>query len=81
MAGPGIRAWHLADELSKHFAVTLIARLEGRPPEVAQFPLVARGSAVAACLPRSPGAAARGLGSRLILGMTTEAISTSVPSV
>lgn len=47
MAGPGIRAWHLADELSKHFAVTLIARLEGRPPEVAQFPLVARGSAEA----------------------------------
>src|SRR5205085_9524832 len=28
MAGPGIRAWHLADELSKHFPTTLVARRE-----------------------------------------------------
>lgn len=28
MAGPGIRAFHLARELSKHFPVTLIAQLE-----------------------------------------------------
>ncbi|HEV2718887.1 MAG TPA: glycosyltransferase family 4 protein [Thermoanaerobaculia bacterium] len=47
MAGPGIRAWHFADELSKHFDVTLIARLEGKPPEAAQFSLVAKGSAEA----------------------------------
>jgi len=44
MAGPGIRAWHFADELSKHFDVTLVARLEGNPPEVAQFALVEKGS-------------------------------------
>lgn len=29
MAGPGIRAWHLARELSKHFETTLIAKVEG----------------------------------------------------
>ena len=29
MAGPGIRAWHLAEELGKHFPTTLIARVEG----------------------------------------------------
>lgn len=29
MAGPGIRAWHLARELAKHFPTTLIARREG----------------------------------------------------
>ena len=29
MAGPGIRAWHLARELSKHFETTLIAKAEG----------------------------------------------------
>ena len=28
MAGPGIRAWHLAAELSKHFPTTLVARRE-----------------------------------------------------
>ena len=28
MAGPGIRAWHLAGELSKHFPTTLVARRE-----------------------------------------------------
>jgi glycosyltransferase involved in cell wall biosynthesis len=34
MAGPGIRAWHLAEELSRHFDTTLIAKLEnvGRSP-------------------------------------------------
>jgi glycosyltransferase involved in cell wall biosynthesis len=30
MAGPGIRAWHLARELAKHFDTTLIAKSEGR---------------------------------------------------
>lgn len=29
MAGPGIRAWHLASELAKHFPTTLIAKSEG----------------------------------------------------
>ena len=29
MAGPGIRAWHMARELSKHFDTTLIAKAEG----------------------------------------------------
>ena len=28
MAGPGIRAWHLAEELAKHFPTTLIAQIE-----------------------------------------------------
>ena len=28
MAGPGIRAWHLTEELAKHFPTTLIAQLE-----------------------------------------------------
>jgi glycosyltransferase involved in cell wall biosynthesis len=32
MAGPGIRAWHFASELAKHFPTTLVARQEsGRP--------------------------------------------------
>jgi glycosyltransferase involved in cell wall biosynthesis len=44
MAGPGIRAWHLADELSKHFDVALVARLEGKPPARVPFPLLARGT-------------------------------------
>jgi glycosyltransferase involved in cell wall biosynthesis len=35
MAGPGIRAWHFATELAKHFPTTLIARLEN--PEPAAF--------------------------------------------
>jgi glycosyltransferase involved in cell wall biosynthesis len=28
MAGPGIRAWHLAEELGRHFPTTLVARRE-----------------------------------------------------
>ena len=47
MAGPGIRAWHFADELSKHFDVTLVARREGKPPEVAQFKIAERGTSEA----------------------------------
>ena len=38
MAGPGIRAWHFAEELSKHFPATLIGRLEN--PEAASFPVL-----------------------------------------
>src|SRR2546430_5965250 len=47
MAGPGIRAWHLADELAKHFPTTLIAQLEDAQtrvsvPHVAQTLLSVR---------------------------------------
>lgn len=42
MAGPGIRASHLASELAKHFPTTLVAKSEG-----AQGPVVAHGSAEA----------------------------------
>ena len=31
MAGPGIRAWHLALELARHFPTTLVAKTEGKP--------------------------------------------------
>ena len=33
MAGPGIRAWHLARELGRHFATTLVAKFVGAEPE------------------------------------------------
>ena len=32
MAGPGIRAWHLAAELAKHFPTALVAKREGEAP-------------------------------------------------
>ena len=35
MAGPGIRAWHLARELAKLAPTTLIAKVEGAPPSTA----------------------------------------------
>jgi glycosyltransferase involved in cell wall biosynthesis len=38
MAGPGIRAWHLASELARHFETTLIAKSE-RADSVARGPL------------------------------------------
>ncbi|HKS23760.1 MAG TPA: glycosyltransferase [Thermoanaerobaculia bacterium] len=47
MAGPGIRAWHFADELSKHFDVTLVARREGKLPERVPFDVVERGTSEA----------------------------------
>jgi len=34
MAGPGIRAWYLAQELSKHFPTRLIAKVEKESPSV-----------------------------------------------
>jgi glycosyltransferase involved in cell wall biosynthesis len=37
MAGPGIRAWHLARELSKHFETALIAKSEGSEREGVTF--------------------------------------------
>ncbi len=45
MAGPGIRAWHLAAELAKHVPTRLIARSEGSAP--AEVPLIEHGSAEA----------------------------------
>ena len=33
MAGPGIRAWHLARELARFFPTTLIAKIEGSLPD------------------------------------------------
>jgi glycosyltransferase involved in cell wall biosynthesis len=47
MAGPGIRAWHLAGELAKHFATTLICKREGELPAAASFTVARRGSAEA----------------------------------
>lgn len=44
MAGPGIRAWHFARELAKHFPTTLVARLEGALPETPSFRVFARGT-------------------------------------
>lgn len=35
MAGPGIRAWHIARVLAQHFPTTLLARIEGELPEQA----------------------------------------------
>jgi glycosyltransferase involved in cell wall biosynthesis len=32
MAGPGIRAWHFASELAKHFTTTLVCKREGELP-------------------------------------------------
>jgi glycosyltransferase involved in cell wall biosynthesis len=45
MAGPGIRAWHLAGELSKHFATTLVCKREGELPEPPAFDVATHGSA------------------------------------
>jgi glycosyltransferase involved in cell wall biosynthesis len=48
MAGPGIRAWHLAREISRHFPVALIAKREQeRPPSSDDLRIVAHGSAEA----------------------------------
>ncbi len=44
MAGPGIRAWHMAAELAKRFDTTLVATIEGAAPDGTTFPIVARQS-------------------------------------
>ena len=44
MAGPGIRAWHLASELAKHFPTTLVARREGDLPGPADFRVIPHGA-------------------------------------
>jgi glycosyltransferase involved in cell wall biosynthesis len=45
MAGPGIRAWHFAGELARHFTTTLVCKREGELPATTDFRVVARGSA------------------------------------
>ena len=47
MAGPGIRAWHFAGELAKHFPTILICKREGDLPGAPAFRVAARGSAEA----------------------------------
>jgi glycosyltransferase involved in cell wall biosynthesis len=47
MAGPGIRAWHLARELARHFPTTLVARLEGALPDAPYFRVFALGTSEA----------------------------------
>ena len=53
MAGPGIRAWHFAGELAKHFPTTLVCKREGELPAVSDFRVAARGSAEALVAMRS----------------------------
>ena len=53
MAGPGIRAWHLAGELAKHFATTLVCKCEGGQPAVKGLRVAARGGAEALVAMRS----------------------------
>jgi glycosyltransferase involved in cell wall biosynthesis len=66
MAGPGIRAWHLARELAKHVPTTLIAKSEGSAPE--DVPLIAFGTDAAQAALREAsvliGQPARGFGRR-----------------
>jgi glycosyltransferase involved in cell wall biosynthesis len=65
MAGPGIRAWHFAGELSMHFDTTLVCKREGELPAAANFRVAARGSAEALVAMRAAdvliGQPARGL--------------------
>jgi glycosyltransferase involved in cell wall biosynthesis len=66
MAGPGIRAWHIAAELAKHFPTRLIARSEGSAPS--DVTLIEHGSAAARQALREAsvlvGQPARGFGKR-----------------
>lgn len=66
MAGPGIRAWHLASELAKHFETRLIAKREGSAPE--DVTLIEHGTAEARRALREAsvliGQPARGFGRR-----------------
>ncbi|HEX2120589.1 MAG TPA: glycosyltransferase [Thermoanaerobaculia bacterium] len=66
MAGPGIRAWHLAAELAKHFPTKLIAKREGSAPE--DVTLISHGSSEARKALREAsvlvGQPARGFGKR-----------------
>src|SRR3954468_1395432 len=66
MAGPGIRAWHFAGELAKHFATTLVCQREGELPAESDFRVAERGSAEALVAMRAAsvviGQPARGFG-------------------
>lgn len=66
MAGPGIRAWHLAAELAKHVPTRLIARSEGSAPS--DVTLIEHGSSAARAALRDAsvliGQPARGFGKR-----------------
>ena len=53
MAGPGIRAWHVASEIAQRFSTTLIARREGALPWQVSFPVLQAGSAEARSAIRS----------------------------
>lgn len=68
MAGPGIRAWHLAGELAKHFPTTLVAKREGSGLPDAGVTLLEHGSPEARAALRSAsvlvGQPARGFGKR-----------------
>ncbi len=48
MAGPGIRAWHLAEEIARIAPTTLIARFDGTLPGTATFAIANHGSVEAA---------------------------------
>jgi glycosyltransferase involved in cell wall biosynthesis len=66
MAGPGIRAWHFAGELAKHFTTTLVCQREGELPSASDFRVAERGSAAALVAMRAAsvviGQPARGFG-------------------
>jgi glycosyltransferase involved in cell wall biosynthesis len=66
MAGPGIRAWHFAGELAKHFTTTLVCKREGELTAASDFRVAERGSAEALVAMRAAsvviGQPARGFG-------------------
>jgi len=65
MAGPGIRASHLARELAKHVPVTLIAKRESPSPGASRHPLPASGERGTRDLRvESPSPRSRGEGAR-----------------
>jgi glycosyltransferase involved in cell wall biosynthesis len=53
MAGPGIRAWHFAVELARHFPTTLVCKREGALPADVGVRVAERGSAAALVALRS----------------------------
>jgi glycosyltransferase involved in cell wall biosynthesis len=66
MAGPGIRAWHFAGELARHFTTVLVCKREGELPAAVEFRVAERGSAEALVAMRASsvmvGQPARGFG-------------------
>jgi len=53
MAGPGIRAWHFANELARHFPTTLVCKREGELPAASEVRVASRESAAALVAMRS----------------------------